>query len=136
MELFTQVYKLIVSILVAIYNMFFPESEGFISLSGLKSGDLSLYPNTGVNSDKSSRGGDDRYRMFEPYLRQTELSSYEQRDNHKWPIGRSLSGSTEQTLSSAPVLPCDYPRPENGGEQIHTRQDALCRNKLMHASFI
>lgn len=118
--------------------MFLPTEsggEGFISLPGIRSGKLSLYP---TQDSVSSVGGDDRYKVFEPYLRQTELSSLDQRDNHRWPIGRTLVGSTEQTLSSAPVVPCEYPRPQlgGGGEEgvvLHSKSDAMMRNKLTHA---
>ena len=137
MDLLNRIYEIVYAILLAIYCMLLPQSgetrerdEGFISLPGLKSKDLSLYPNKG---EISARGGDDRYRMFEPYLRQTEISSREQRDNHEWPIGRTLVGSTEQTLSKAPVLPCSYPVPTLGGEALHDCNDAIRRNKLTHS---
>jgi hypothetical protein len=136
MELLNDFVKVIYTIFLAIYCMIFPsgsymkEREGFVSLPGLRSGDLSLYPN---GSEVSGRGSDNRYRIFEPYLRQTELSSRDQRDNHKWPVGRTLVGSTEQSLSSAPVLPCSYPRPKMGGEALHSREDSVRRNKLMHS---
>jgi len=136
MELINEFMNVLYAILLAIYCMIFPSGsdmktrEGFVSLPGLRSGDLSLYPN---GSEVSGSGSDNRYRMFEPYLRQTELSSRDQRDNHKWPTGRTLVGSTEQSLSSAPVLPCSYPRPKMGGETLHSKEDAIARNKLMHS---
>ena len=136
MELLNDFMRVIYTISLSIYCMIFASEsnskgrEGFVSLSGLRSGGLSLYPN---GSEVSGRGSDDRYRKFEPYLRQTELSNMGQRDNHKWPIGRTLVGSTEQLLSSSPVLPCSYPRSKMGGEVIHSREDSIRRNKLMHS---
>lgn len=136
MELLNEFVGIIYTILFAIYCMIFPsgsnnkEREGFINLSGLRSGGLSLYPN---GSEISGRGSEHRYKKFEPYLRQSELSNNGQRDNHKWPTGRTLVGSTEQLLSSSPVLPCSYPRPKMGGEVLHSREDSVRRNKLMHS---
>lgn len=136
MELLEKLVEVVRTILLAIYSMIFASGsntskrEGFVSLPGLRSGDLSLYPN---GEEVSGSGSDNRYRTFEPYLRQTELSSRDQRDNHRWPIGKTLIGSTEQSLSSAPVLPCSYPRPKMGGEALHSREDAVRRNKLMHS---
>lgn len=136
MDVLNEFVKVIYTIVFAIYSMIFPNGsdlrtrEGFISLRGLRSGNLSLYPN---GPEVSGSGSDNRYRTFEPYLRQTELSTRDQRDNHKWPTGKTLAGSTEQSLSSRPVLPCSYPRPKLGGERIHSREDAIARNKLMHS---
>jgi hypothetical protein len=133
MEFLTQFYEIIYAIFLAIYCMIVPGStknEGFIGLPGLRTKDLSLYPN---KENVGSRGGDDRYGMFEPYLRQTELHSREQRDNHRWPTSRTLAGSPEQSLSSAPVLPCSYPRPKLGGDVLHSKEDAIMRNKLTHS---
>lgn len=124
------------SILLAIWYMIFPNGsgtktrEGFANLPGLRSGNLSLYPN---GTEVSGSGGDDRYRVFEPYLRQTELSSRDQRDNHMWPTSKTLAGSTEQSLSSAPVLPCTYPRPKMGGYTLHSKEDAIARSRLMYS---
>lgn len=88
--------------------MFF--SEGFVP--NLAGSTLSEYPSSSLNLPTvgSGRGGDDRFKMFHPYLRQTEYSSYEQRDNHKWPTGREMAGSMEQSLSLEPVLPCYFPK--------------------------
>lgn len=136
MELLNDFITVVYTIFLAIYYMIFPNGsilktrEGFVSLPGIRSGDLSLYPN---GLEVSGSGSDNRYRTFEPYLRQTELSSRDQRDNHKWPTGRTLTGSTEQSLSSAPVLPCSYPRPKMGGDTLHSQEDAISRNKLMHS---
>jgi len=121
---------IVVAILLAIYYLIVDVSEGFsVNLNGLRVKDLSLYPTQGESR------GEQRYNMFEPYLRQSEKSSREQADNHKWPTGRTLAGSPEQTLSESPVLPCEYPRPHLGGEKIHNHTDALSRNKLSHSSF-
>ena len=123
-------FSIVIAILFAVYYIMVGVSEGFsVRLDGLRSNQLSLYPTKGES------GGEKRYNMFEPYLRQSEPSSHEQADNHKWPTGRTLAGSPEQSLSSAPVLPCDYPRPHLGGEKIHNHTDALSRNKLTHSSF-
>jgi hypothetical protein len=131
MDILNKIYDIIYTIVFAIYCMIFKTAdEGFISLPGLKSGSLSLYQNKG---EISASGGDDRYRTFEPYLRQTENSSYSQRDNHKWPIGRTLVGSTEQSLSKPPVLPCSYPIPVMGGEPLRSSNGALSRNQLSHS---
>lgn len=57
-------------------------------------------------------GADDVWKQYQPYLHQTERSSREQRDNHRWPTTRELLGSEEQALrDKEPVLPCHYPRP-------------------------
>ena len=86
--------------------MFF--SEGFVpNITGSQLSEYSLNDLPAVGNGK---GGDDRFKMFHPYLRQTEYSSYEQRDNHKWPTGREMSGSMEQSLSLEPVLPCYFPK--------------------------
>jgi hypothetical protein len=141
MELVESLFKVLYSIFLAIYCILVPggnksdggkgnEREGFVSLPGLRSKSLSLYPN---KDEVSASGGDDRYRVFEPYLRQTERENREQRDNHRWPIGRTLTGSLEQLLSSSPVLPCAYPRPTLGGNVLHTKEDAIMRNKLTHS---
>lgn len=137
MDILNQAYEIIYAIVLAIYCMIFPgsgrpreEKEGFISLPGLRSGILSLHPNKG---EVSASGGDDRYKLFEPYLRQTELPNRDQRDNHEWPIGRTLVGSTEQTLSSSPVLPCSYPRPILGGNALNISEQGVRTNQLTHS---
>ena len=56
-------------------------------------------------------GADDAYKMYKPYLRQTEFSSRQQRDNHRWPTSREMAGPHEQSLRKDIVLPCNYPTP-------------------------
>lgn len=56
-------------------------------------------------------GSDDTYTMYKPYLRHTEFSTRQQRDNHRWPTSREMNGSLEQTLNKHIVLPCNYPSP-------------------------
>jgi len=73
-----------------------------------------FYPTSTYGKDfvEGGEGGDDIWKQYAPYLHQTERSSREQRDNHRWPTTRELLGSTEQTLRDRePVLPCHYPRP-------------------------
>ena len=77
--------------------------------------DEGFYPTSTYGSDFANEGigGDDAWKVYEPYLRQTERSSREQRDNHRWPTTREMTGSMEQTLrDKGPVLPCQYPRPK------------------------
>lgn len=103
--------EFLIAIILAVYAViisFIGFSEGFVpNMSG--SG-LSEYPITNLPQVGNGKGGDDRFKMFHPYLRQTEYSSREQRDNHKWPTGREMAGSMEQLLSLQPVLPCYFPK--------------------------
>lgn len=103
--------EFLLAILLAVHAVIgsvFGISEGFVpNMSG--SG-LSEYPITNLPPVGNGKGGDDRFKMFHPYLRQTEYSSREQRDNHKWPTGREMAGSMEQVLSLQPVLPCYFPK--------------------------
>jgi len=92
--------------IVGIPNMFL--SEGFVP--NIAGSQLSEYSLNDLPAVGNGRGGDDRFKMFHPYLRQTEYSSHEQRDNHKWPTGREMAGSMEQSLSLEPVLPCYFPK--------------------------
>jgi hypothetical protein len=124
--------QILLSILLAIeaiirdfFGFSASNQEGFMvsKLRDLRSSEgtptpLSFYP---VKGQISQTGGDDRWQMFEPYLRQTEHSSREQRDNHRWPTSRTLAGSMEQALSSGPVLPCSYPDPMMRTKLGHTK---------------
>jgi hypothetical protein len=72
-----------------------------------------FYPTSTYGKDfEAGVGADDVWKQYAPYLHQTERSSREQRDNHRWPTTRELLGSEEQALRDRePVLPCHYPRP-------------------------
>lgn len=125
MDFLSDAYAVIVSILVAIYSLFFPAKEGFVNVPNANDSKLSMYP--------AKKDDQTRFSIFEPYLRQTETSNYDQRDNHHWPIGSDSNGALEVALGTAPLLPPEYPAPSMGGRVLHSKPDALARNKLTHA---
>ena len=114
--IFKRFWEFLVAIVLAVHavihsifgipSIFF--SEGFVP--NIAGSHLSEYSLNDLPAVGNGRGGDDRFKMFHPYLRQTEYSSHEQRDNHKWPTGREMAGSMEQSLSLEPVLPCYFPK--------------------------
>jgi len=105
-------WEFVVAIVLAVHAVFHSivgiPLEGFVP--NIAGSSLSEYPSKNLPPVGNGKGGDDRFKMFHPYLRQTEYSSYEQRDNHKWPTGREMAGSMEQVLSLEPVLPCYFPK--------------------------
>ena len=70
------------------------------------------YPlDTDAYKTGQGHGADDAYKVYKPYLRQSEFSSRQQRDNHRWPTSREMIGPLEQALRKDIVLPCNYPTP-------------------------
>jgi hypothetical protein len=102
----TLMWNFIVAIILAVYAVIHDilgiNLEGFVPNSFVSH--LSMYGAIDLPPVGSGNGGDDRFKKFHPYLKQTEYSSYEQRDNHGWPTSNEMAGAMEQSLNKGPVI--------------------------------
>jgi hypothetical protein len=108
LEFFVAIILAVFSVIYSIFGYNSSDIEAFVP--NIARSSINGYPSTNLPKIGNGKGGDDRFKMFHPYLRQTEYSSYEQRDNHKWPSSNELAGSMEQGLNLDPVLPCYFPK--------------------------